>query len=219
VAAPAESFGSTAIRVDGGFNPVIVNTDWLVAKGLIDESDRDYAMEPEQGRVLVTSLFSGGLYPWVEIEVSREALNVTSTDETETPERLRDLVIRLLKALPETPAHGVGVSHYWHVKTGQDRWQRIAETVAPSTPWTDLVGETQLDSLERRIELQGGQRTVAVEPSRRPGYELYFDVRRQWDVATPPGVDPAVAMEALDRGWQEALDTAKQLLEATLDIG
>jgi hypothetical protein len=213
-----ESFGSCVIRLDGAFNPAIVTPDWLLAKGLINESDHEYALELDEQRVLVTSMFSGGRYPWIIVEVARDTLNVSTTDETETPERVRDFLVGLLNALPETPVVQLVVTHFWHVATEPGSWSRLAEAFAPGQAWAPVAGETDLESLERRADLEDGARYFTLEESTREGYELFFRVDRYWPFSEQEGTGPKEARSQLDSQWDDTVRAAEELLKATLAV-
>jgi len=209
--------GASDIRLDGAFNPAIVNPDWLLSKDLIDEADRDHVRSGD--RVLVTSVFSGGRYPWIVVEVTRESLHVSSTEATETPERLREFVVGLLSVLPETPVHGLAVSNSWHAAVGPDRWQTIARTLAPATALDDVAADAELESLERRAGRGDGHLSIIVEPSRHDHYDLFVEVERYWDLGGAPVDERVRAVETLDRHWEETLGSAEQIVGTVLGLG
>ena len=211
-----ESLGSSVIRLDGAFNPAIVSADWLLGKGLIDEADRQYVLENEA--LVVTPQFSGGGYPWIVVEVTREALHAASTDSTETPERVREFVVGLMGALPETPVHGLTVRYFWHVATGTERWQTIAAELAPDAHWDDVLPDSELSLLDRRAATDHGHVSVSVQSSRRRDFDLYLEVEHYWDFGEPPGVGPGAAISTLDEHWEAAWQRSKQILDATLRL-
>jgi hypothetical protein len=212
----AEPFGSSVIRLDGSFNPGIVSIDWLLSKELIDEVDREYALSEE--RLLMSPTFTGTLYPWISVEVTPESLTVGSTDETETPERLREFVVGLMRVLPETPVRQLNINHAWHATTGADTWHAIANLLAPRGAWGDVAGDTDLTNLTRRADREGGHIAISLQPSERQSYDLFLGVMRSWILAKPPGVDPSAMISVLDKEWDGMLAEAERILAATLEL-
>jgi hypothetical protein len=214
----SETFGSSTIRVEGAFNPAIVTPDWLLAKGLINEADREFATARDMERVLTTTVFSGAQYPAIAVEVTRELLYTAATEATETPEVLRNFVIGLLRALPETPVHRVSVQHFWHIVTGAQRLTQIAQRLAPAEPWASMAPQSALLSL-RRFDPEGDGGTVlVVERSVREHYDLYLAIDRQWELGDEPGVEPVAAIACLEQGWARARTRAEETLDVMLAV-
>src|SRR4051794_27733877 len=95
----------------GGFNPLIVQPDWLFANDLVDLGDRDSALESEN--ILVSPEYTAARYPWAALEVTRGSVLIGSTDATEAPDRIRELAIGIFSLLPHTPISSVRISYTW----------------------------------------------------------------------------------------------------------
>jgi len=202
----------------GAFNPAIVTPDWLLSKQLIDEQDRSYVLQDGEDRFITSSVFSGGRYAWVTLEFSRESLHIQSTSETETGERVRELAVGLLAALPETPVGRVHLSHFMFLTLNQEQTDRLTATLAPVGPILEHFRDAQFEAVEYRSTRERGYADLLVEPSHRDGYQLYVEYERVWELADPPGVDPAVAVEVLDGEWEATQAEASAIVNHLIHL-
>lgn len=211
-------FEQAEIRLWGAFNPAIVTPDWLHLKNLIESADREYVIEEGADRMIASSVFAGGRYPWVQVEVSRESLQLLSTPQTETGERIRELAVGLLNALPETPVAQVELSHRSYVALGEERWARLATLLAPKEHVLGPFPGAELETLEYRSARDNGHADLVIEPSYREGYDLYVEYERMWKLADPPGADPAQAVAVLDEEWATAQDDAAAIVKHLVNL-
>src|SRR5688500_15378777 len=100
------------IALEGHFNPLISQPAWPLQQGLIDEQDLADVLEHKAA--VVSPEFSGARYPWAMIETTRTSMAFASTPGSETPQRVRELVIGVFRLLSHTPVTSITVSHSWH---------------------------------------------------------------------------------------------------------
>ena len=211
-------FEQIEIRLWGAFNPAILTPDWLLGKHLIEEADREYVIAEGEDRFFSSSVFGGGRYPWFSMDVSRESLQLRSTQETDTGERVRELAVGLLAALPETPVGRVHLSHFSFVALGEARWGKLTSVLAPIEPVAKSFRDAEFEAVEYRSPRENGYADLLIEPSQREAYDLYVEYERVWNLAEPPGADPAIAVGVLDDEWATTQDEATAIVKHLVSL-
>ncbi|MGX6446910.1 hypothetical protein ACVU7I_02400 [Patulibacter sp. S7RM1-6] len=187
---PADDFLSfSTIRLDGSFNPAIVQHDWLLAKGLIDDADRAELVEGDDTFVYAP-LFAGNRLSWIIAEVTTESVMLTSTPETETVSRIREFAIGLLRHLPETPIRQVSIESDTYMTVPNA--DRLLSRFAPISAWPDSLSEWSTSKIARSHRQDHSVSTVRVEASLRDDYDIYVSLETAFSL--PP--DDATAHAA-----------------------
>lgn len=154
-----------SIVLRGHFNPAIVTHGWLLAQKLL--SVDDYQETVPQLLTPEVSHFEG---PWFQCHLTHDMLQVSTTDVVEA-ERVRDLVVGILRTLPHTPVGVMGINHDYHFETaGPASWHHVGDTFAPKDPWGDVLhlpGMLSLATLAMRPDDEVGRIRVTIEPSNR----------------------------------------------------
>jgi hypothetical protein len=149
----------------GQFNPAIVTPEWLLAKGLIDESDKDAALSTMQA--LVREGLMAFDATWFSLRLVQNQM-VLSTTAGLTP-RIRDLAVGIFALLPETPLTGLGLNFAADVQfDSADEYHRFGYTLAPRAIWKELYPDLHsgLASLTIAIDQQLRQGDLAPVPGR-----------------------------------------------------
>ncbi|WP_270889982.1 hypothetical protein [Pedococcus sp. 5OH_020] len=232
---------SASIVIRGHFNPAIITHGWLLAQKLI--SSEDFL---ETKPRLATPDISNFEAPWFECNATKDALQLSSDKLAET-DRMRDIAIGILRALPHTPVAALGINHDYHFKTATDaQWHKIGDTLAPKEPWSDtlkLPGTLSLSILAARQDDQSGRVQVTVQPSNRirpygvyVGYndhfalipdghqpssrdELFEDVRESGEEDEPSSEKNLRAITVLESHWSLSLRNARAVMRRVMYFG
>lgn len=222
---------TVAVVAKGIFNPGIFSPSWLYANGVIGESDYDSAQI--EGITPDVAKFVCG---WLDVTVTRDALQLTTSDIVEF-ERLRDAMVAVLQLLPHVPLAAMGINRAAHFDVGGlDAWHTVGDRLAPKDIWSStlvLAGMKSLTIWGVRPDNHGGRIHVTVEPSSTVRFGIYighndhFDLvevedqptrREDFTYQEQPGFDPSLdkrplALLVLQEEWQESLNRAYKVME------
>ena len=228
---PANEGMSVVMR--GHFNPAIITPGWLMAKGLLGESDAtDVQDQTIMGQA---SLFS---VSWLRCEAIHDRIALHATDPLDY-ERLRDVAVGILDSLPETPVALLGVNRFFHYPLEtEDEWHAIGDRLAPKELWSGVLAlpGTLAVTIQgvRPDEFLGWVR-VRTEPSKAIPQGLFVEVNdhyvlektevtlndrsdfadegltKQLEAVTPSSDRIPLAREILTDRWQASLDQAARI--------
>jgi hypothetical protein len=163
VALPILARDLISVVVRGTFNPSIFSPAWMHAQDLV--GDAEYAATNIEVIVPELAIFQMG---WLRCQVTQQDLMV-STNEPEEFERVRDVVVSVLRILHHTPIRLMGVNRHCHFEVGSaDEWHAIGDALAPKAPWENalrLPGMKSITIWGVRPDKQAGRIQVKVEPS------------------------------------------------------
>lgn len=152
---------SINIVVLGNFNPVIINPHWLMAKGLIRESE---VRSPE----IIHAEISRFDLDWVSVEVTPSRMDFKSKKESDF-EVLRDLVISIFTILKETPVEAFGINHLQHYSLkNTDEYSNFGYWLSPVRQFADFLKTPKLLSTtftEEATQDEDGLFRVTISPS------------------------------------------------------
>jgi hypothetical protein len=135
----------------------------MLSRGLITAQD---VVDAKQQ--IATSELANFETSWFKLFSTREALNV-STVEPEDFERVRDLVVAILKDLPETPIAVMGINRDAHFTVSNTKeWHAIGDRLAPKDIWTGVLldpGTTTVGVLGLRSDDYSGYIQLIIQPS------------------------------------------------------
>lgn len=229
---PKIALEAASIVIRGSFNPAIFSPSWfllqkLVGKGEVDEANVE-AILPQ-----VASMRLG----WLQLNVQTEAIQVT-TEAPDEYERLRDLAVGILGALPGTPISQLGINRQGHfaVPTAAE-WHAVGDSLVRNDIWDDVLalpGMADLTIWGIRPDKYTGRVQVQVQPSAKIDFGVYvayndhydltiadsqpksrdeFSSRRAGVAAVPASTDKAaVAVEILTNQWAESMRRAQLAL-------
>src|SRR5688500_18081918 len=120
----------------GKFNPVIINPNWLVGKGLINDLEakeatgkEDFITHPEISQFQLS---------FCNIQVSQERYIISSPQEGYF-DQVRALTAEIFDFLRETPIYQIGINTIHHYRlSGIEEWENFGDTLAPKEIWNSI---------------------------------------------------------------------------------
>ena len=207
--------------VTGNFNPRIVEPLWLAKYGLVPEEEAEVA-----GRQLLDGDLSHVTFPWADLVVLQDRLQLESAEEMMNEAQIRDLAIGVLRLLPHTPIDAVSIQHRAVViAKSEDEWHEVGHRLAPKELWADILDSPGMFDFAmqgtRSDELQGSWK-VRVRPVSDPKLGIWINVNdevRLPDLNEPePGARAADLIQEL---WpvaeQRTLEIQNKLYERLFD--
>lgn len=130
----------------GDFNPVIINPQWLVKKGLIQENEGERA----QIEIIHNEITRFSL-DWGNLEINRSRFILRTTDESFFTVA-KDLAISIFTILKETPVKSIGINHILHFQLKEDKYLELGKKLAPFENWYKILKDPRLFLLEMKEE-------------------------------------------------------------------
>jgi hypothetical protein len=195
----------------GNFNPKIVEPLWLAKYGLVPEEEAEAA-----DRQLLDADLSHITFPWADLVVLQDRLQIESGEEMVNEAQLRDLSVGLLRLLPHTPVDVVSIQHRVVViAKSEDEWHEVGHRLAPKELWAGILESPGIFDFamqgKRSDELEGAWK-VRVQPVFDPKLGLWINVNDE--ALLPDGDEPEPGSRAADL-IQEMWPAAEQ---RTLEI-
>lgn len=206
----------------GSFNPTIINPDWLLRHGLINDADYESAeieaIHPEVSRFAL---------PWCNIEVLTNRFMISSNNAG-YHDVLKDLGTGIWAILAETPITAIGLNvTYADVTEESSKLHLIGDALAPKEPWKKILPESAkhgLSQLSMRSERDGeipGYISTRVRPIQKGehlGIELLINNHYEIPNAknSPGSVTDAASL--IDSQWQSAQACAQRIHNGILTI-
>ncbi len=202
--APTVHHEGTYIVLLGNFNPRIVEPLWLAKEGLVAEEEAEKAE-----RQLVDAEMSRIVFPWAELIVLQERLQLESGPEMVDDGQLRDLAAGMLRQLPHTPVHVLSIQHRVTVIAASDeQWHNVGHTIAPKKIWNDVLqspGILDFAMQGMRPDDYEGSIKVRLQPVHDPKLGVWINVNDELAVPDPDELEPGRrAADLLDAVWPEA---------------
>lgn len=230
MAGPTLSIQTASIVVRGQFNPAILSPGWLLAEGLLGPKE---ALDV-QSQVILNQL-SQFHVSWLQCQVTEDQMAVM-TDEPPEFERLRDVVVGILKTLPHTTVGAMGLNRTFHFQMPSwDDWHELGDSLAPKSFWEQflhLPGTETVSIHGKRTDEFAGGLLVTVQPSRVVKTGIYVAVNDHYvleKVESQPAtrsearlmdhplvVEPSadrisLVLEILTEKWLNSVDSAEKL--------
>jgi hypothetical protein len=199
------------VELGGAINPAIFQPDWLAAQGLIEESDRLYAIEEGKHRVVVTGEFTGAQYPWVVIETTRQDCRISSVPATETPDRIRDVAAGIFERLADTPLDSLSIAYHRHAALRSSDWEQLTTTLAPLEPLEGIIDGARLESISYNAIRDHGELRLLIKPSHQEGFTAFMFVEDARVLSGGPH-SAAHAVAVLHEQWDAIRLNAETLL-------
>lgn len=230
MAGPTLSIQTASIVLRGQFNPAILSPGWLLAEGLLGPKE---ALDVHS-QVIVNQL-SQFHVSWLQCQVTEDQMAV-NTDEPPEFERLRDVVVGILKTLPHTPVGAMGINRTFHFQMPSwDDWHELGDALAPKRFWEEflhLPGTETVSIQGNRTDEFAGRLLITVQPSRVVKTGIYVSVNDHYVlekvdkqpatrsdarmVDHPTVVEPSaeripLVLEILSEKWLNSVDWAEKL--------
>ncbi len=204
MAAPQVHHEATYLVLLGNFNPRIVEPLWLAKQGLVAEEEAEQA-----DRQLVDSEMSRIVFPWAELIVLKDQLQVESGAELASDGQLRDLAIGMLRILSHTPVQVVSIQHRVTViAASEDQWHNVGHNIAPKEIWEDILkrpGILDFAMQGTRPDDHQGSVKVRIRPLPDPRWGVWINVNDELVVPDPDDPEPGRrAADLLESMWAEA---------------
>lgn len=170
---------AVTVVVRGNFNPSIFSPAWLLYQGLIGNDE--FENETVEGINSAVASFSTG---WLTCLITRDRMQFV-TAEPEEFERVRDLAVGVLQALPHTPVAALGINRETHFQVSDvEVWHSIGDRLAPKEFWTslNLPGMRSISIEGSRKDLYAGQVIVQTEPSVQVRNGIYVAHNDHYDL-------------------------------------
>jgi hypothetical protein len=208
---------SATIVLTGAFNPLILQPQWLADHGVIDDHDLN-ALE-ESGQALISSDFTGVQFRGFSLEATRDRIQVSATQELETPLLLADVVGNVFSLLSHTPVRAVGLNHIAHVPIERDDLDALLSAYGPPERVQGVLGSAAVETVRwaapRPDERQGVLR-LTVEPSVLLSSGIFLSLNDHVDLGEEgTGADVA---ELLAGDWPESLQRAERLFATMVAV-
>lgn len=153
------------VVVRGHFNAAIFSPAWLFQQNVIGASD--FAQSEVE---IITRDFASVSAGWLTYQVTPDALQLATT-EPDDFERLRDVAVAILNALPHTPVAVLVISREIHFKARDaEQYQLIGDRLVPKQFWEPILAmpvTREIVMWGQRPSDHGGRTQVKVEPSFR----------------------------------------------------
>lgn len=195
-----EEAGTTVVLL-GAFNPRIFQPMWFAARGLLAESDVDAQS------VIVSDGFSAFSTNVATMFCAQERCQFSASNNTPSPDVVRDLVVGTFSILKETPIWEVGINHTGHIPASVRRWDDVVAQFGDPHRSYELLPDQYVLTIELRAPRQDrydGSRTAQLQPSRRLEGGVYFNLNDDV-VLRPPedrqGLGAVEALDAIDDIW------------------
>lgn len=179
---PALATDAAAVVVKGAFNPAIFSPSWLLARGLVGET------ESNDARIeLISRELAAFSMDWLTIQVTLDGLQL-STESIDETERLRDVAIGILKSLPHTPLAAMGLNRMVHYEApDQATLHVIGDRLIPKQDWEGIVRFPATKSvavigIRPDDDRFGGTVSIQVEPSTALPLGVYVAINDHFDL-------------------------------------
>jgi len=188
----------------GSFNPAIYSPEWLFARGLVSERERDTATIDIVSKQI--SQFSVADM----VLVADQDKFILRTATIDRLMQVRDIAVGIFGLLDQTPITAGGMNRDMHFASpSTETWHRIGHTLAPKDLWSGLIERPGLSSLKIegfRAEREVGVLRIQVQPSKviHPGVHI------QVNDHIPQQDDMSVA-ETIGKLWEDSQRYARHL--------
>ena len=79
---------------------------------------------------------------WAQVTATRDRLSIGSTETTESPQLIRDLVMGILSLLRHTPVRHLGINKDAHYRSdSEEEWHAFGHRLVPPGNWAPVLTE------------------------------------------------------------------------------
>jgi hypothetical protein len=221
-----------SVVITGSMRPVVISPAWLRENDLIGDSELRQAnfelLIPNEA-----AIFQAG---WLKVLANPQSLEVQTTQEAEF-ERLRDVMLGILRARDENPVTMMGINRTVHFKLSDlSLWHAVGDRLVNNELWEGVLhlsGMRAVTYWGMRTDGYGGRIQVQVEPSYQfpPGvflaYNDHYDLSKVDKIAARRNDESfdltenietnvekiSVAKEILTDNWIESMNLFSAALE------
>ncbi len=214
VAKPTVHRESVFMIATGNFNPKIVEPLWLAKYRLVPEEEAEAAE-----RQLLDGDLSHITFPWADLIVLQDRLQVESGEEMVNEAQLRDLSVGLLRLLPHTPVKAVSIQHrVVVVAKSEEEWHEVGHRLAPKKLWDGILESPGMFDFAmqgaRSDDLEGAWK-VRVQPVVDPKLGIWINVNDEVLLPDPDEPEPGSrAADLIQEMWPAAEQRTLQIRNA-----
>jgi hypothetical protein len=221
---PKLEIDGLSIVLIGSFNPSIFHPQWLVAQGLISQTE---AKENEKDIQIVSQQVSSFKLNMGDLSITPQRFQVITT-KSPYFEKIRDLVIGMFEILQHTPIFQMGINWERHYKFQNDElWHEFGHKLAPQEPWKNVLTKPGLFSLQiqsQRTDSNNGHVLVTVAPSQGFSikYGTFLQVNDHFDVQHLVKSDPSIGcipiLKLLKENWYESQKLRDKIVKEIIGV-
>jgi len=205
-----------AVVVRGDFKPVTISPAWLRDQELIGEPEHtESAFE-----VLIPNEVAVFKASWLNCHASPEALQF-HTDQQAEVERLRDLVVGMLRIWGDKPISLLGINRHVHFSVANfDQWNAIGDSVVRNDMWGNALSIPGMRSVTywgERTDTYAGRIQVQIEPSFVAPPGVYVAYNDHYDLTIVES-QPKTREEARRLDRRENADATKDKIPVAIEI-
>ena len=177
---------SYSIVLLGIFNPILFHPFWLKDKGII--SQQDIRIDKDvKGFVVHQKLSSFPVGDWLDVIIKPERAEFRIKDAAKLV-LLKDLVIAVLNALPDTPIVSFGINHGVISTLGNAKdYYEFGKFLNPLDVWNETFKEPKLNFLsiiDDKSELLT-TKSLMIQPATYENVEFCVDINMNYHYQMP----------------------------------
>ncbi len=180
---PPLAVDTTSIVVTGSFKPIDINPNWLKEQDLIDAPD----VQKAQWELLVPGEAAVFSVDWFRCQANAQSVELQTAQEPEF-ERLRDLAVGILLAMPEKPIAQMGINRRVHFTINdKTEWHAIGDRLVNNEVWRNVLhlpGMRSVTFTGARDDGYSGRINVQVEPSVQFNPGIFVSYNDHYDLTT-----------------------------------
>lgn len=221
-----------SVVITGPMRPVVISPAWLRDIDLIGDSE----LKKANFELLIPNEATTFQAGWLRVIASPQSLEVQTTQEVEF-ERLRDVMLGILRARDDAGIAMMGINRTVHIKLSDiELWHAVGDSLVHNELWDGVLHLPGMRSVTYwgvRTDGYGGRIHVQVEPSFQfpPGvflaYNDHYDLSKVESIPAsrtdagfgrPENTEitiekVAVAKEILTDKWTESMNLSNTVVE------
>jgi hypothetical protein len=228
---------AVVVVLRGQFATASLTPAWLFDKGLIGKRE----IETSRYELLIPDEIAVFKADWLSCRVERTRMEF-STDVQAEFERLRDVVVGVVRDLPDLEAASLGINRNVHFGVASGAaWHAVGDAIVPKEQWSDVLNLPGMRSVTLwaiRPDLYEGRVQVQVEPSQPHPPAIYVAVNDHFDLfrvekqptsrddlpLAPGPIEPdsdkkPAAIEILNTEWSESMRRAEEIITHVAQLG
>lgn len=213
---PPIAADTLAIVVLGDVNQVGISSSWLLERQLIGDAEA-VATKVELLLPNEVSVFQSG---WLRCLFRRGQLEVQTQQQAES-ERLRDVVVGILKMSSNASIAALGINRTVHFATENVRqWNAIGDSLVNHSIWDGLLPLPGMRSVVYwcgRKDNYAGRIQVQIEPSTMVPYGIFVAYNDHYDL-TKLASQPTTRAEAQAEARTDNTDSTEEKVSVAIEV-
>ncbi len=203
----------------GIFNPILFHPFWLKDKGII--SQQDIRIDKDiKGFVVHQQLSSFPVGDWLDVIIKPDRAEFRIKDAAKLV-LLKDLVIAVLNALPDTPIISFGINHGVISTLGNlKNYYEFGKFLNPLDIWQETFKEPRLKFLSIIDDKPDGlfQKTLMIQPAKHDNVEYCIDINMNYHSQMPENAQKSLlAAQRIAEHFESCLDDYENVVKNLMD--